>query len=383
MATRITAHLPRVFQSSLWRTTSVKNTLSTRLTTTALRSFCPSHVSKFSQERTFSKLPPKNDGTPFTAMKLFTNLVMSARNYPKDNWAYALSSAGISREGPGITWFPGHRGVITSLDIAPEDRLVSSSQDGTCRVWDIPHAIALKTLDHGSTSVNCIQTEGYTLVSGSSDATASIWDLRTYKRIYALMGHIAPVDCIGIDNNLVATGSQDTTCRIWSAVTGKCKHILTQHTKPISCLQMLDGTLVTGSYDKLCMSWNPETGNLLQTFSHNAEVLALEFEGDTLATVTNDQTCTIWDLRDGSKPRLTLTGHRKTINCMRLQGDILVTGSDDYTLRVWNLKTGESKVVASYNCPVNRLVLRGDLVIVGLDSGTIIHEDLSKFRSKA
>ncbi len=365
----------RVFQPSFLRPLCVRETSSSRLVCNSLRKLTFAKPEISYKPRVFSKtLPNGVSPTPFTAMKLLGNTVVGAKNAPGD-WDWAVFKVDIVTSAGA--WFVGHKQVVTSLDFC-SNRLISASVDGTCRIWDLDTTNPIKTLDHGKTSVNCIQVQGYTLVSGTSDTTASIWNLKTYAREYVLSGHIAPINCIAIDDAIVATGSADNSCRIWSVSTGKCKRVLREHTAEISCLQLSDGKLVTGSSDKSCKSWNPETGELLKTFKHGGEVLALEFEGNTLATVTDDQTCTVWDLKDDSMPIRMLKGHTDTITCMRLQGDILVTGSKDRTLRLWNLKTGESKTIYEYFCGINRLVLRGNLVIVGLEYGSIVKHDLSK-----
>lgn len=365
----------RAFQPSLFKTRYLKETSYSRLACNALRHFSSNAATLPKNKIVAAVLLENSSTTPFTAMKLFGNIVACARNAPDSDWKYALFAADIDTgAGP---WFVGHNQIITSLDFC-SDNLVSASMDGRCIIWNTTTGVPIKPLNHGNTSVNCMQVQGYTCVTGTSDTNGSIWNLRTYARDYVLQGHIAPVKCIGIDGNLVATGSEDTDCRIWGTEDGLCKRTLSEHTKEISCLQLTGGTLVTGSLDTTCKSWNPQTGDCLQTFQHNAEVLALEFASNTLATATNDRICTIWDLRDSTKPLQTFKGHRDTITCMRLQKDILVTGSKDQTLRLWNLKTGEGKIIDTYSCGVNRLVLRGNLVIVGLETGTIYREDLSK-----
>ena len=363
-------------QPTLLSKSSAKQTFPSQIVYNALRKFS-SDIDPSLKKKDFSVLSDGTSTTPFTAMKLLGNIVTCAKNAPDGAWARALFKSDIVLGT--VNWFAGHKQLVTSLDFC-SDRLVSASLDGTCKVWDIATTNLLKTLDHGSISVNCIQVQGYTLVSGTSDTTASIWNLRTYTRDFVLSGHTDSIQCIAINDNLVATGSADNTCRIWTADCGNRKHVLKEHTGEISCLQLSEGTLVTGSLDKTCKSWDPETGTVLQTFQHDGAVLALEFEDNTLATVTDDRTCTIWNLNDGSAPITTLKGHTGKITCMRLQGDILVTGSEDRTLRLWDIKAGTNKIIQQYFCAINRLVLRGNLVIVGLEYGSIVQEDLSKYR---
>lgn len=329
------------------------------------------------QERSFSLNPsPTISPTPVVALKLLGNIAVAARDFPDNNWAWANIKCPIGSAASGF--FVGHKKLVTDLDFCA-DRLITGSLDGTCKVWDVATTHLLNTLNHEGAMVHCLQVQGHTLVSGTSDTTASIWDLKTNTREFVLSGHTGPIHCIAIDDLLVATGSEDKTCRIWSTNTGKCKHVLKGHTDRISCLQFTDGTLVTGSEDQTCISWDPETGKLLQTFQHDAPVLSLEFQENTLVTVTADRTCTVWDLRDASTPLQVLKG--KGITCMRLQDDLLVTASQDHTLWLWDLKTGKNQLIQSYSSEINRIVLRGNLVVVGLGYGNISVEDLSKHKS--
>ncbi|MFE5795161.1 WD40 repeat domain-containing protein [Streptomyces sp. NPDC056503] len=71
-------------------------------------------------------------------------------------------------------------------------------------------------------------------------------------------------------------------------------------------------------------------------------------DGGTLATGSEDGTARLWDVRTG-KPRLTLTGHTKSVSSVAFapDGATLATGSFDGTARLWDARTGRSRLTAT------------------------------------
>ena len=67
-----------------------------------------------------------------------------------------------------------------------------------------------------------VSPDGGRLVSRSEDGTVRLWDLRTKKEVQQLKGHDGPVDQIVFtrDGSRVLTGGEDDTVRLWNAVTG-------------------------------------------------------------------------------------------------------------------------------------------------------------------
>lgn len=85
----------------------------------------------------------------------------------------------------------GHGGPITSLAANPANsaHLVSSSQDGTVRIWDVNAGNQVQQLNHGA-PVNqvAIRRDGQRLVTVSGNSTAKLWNGANAQQIAELKG---------------------------------------------------------------------------------------------------------------------------------------------------------------------------------------------------
>jgi len=75
--------------------------------------------------------------------------------------------------------FSAHIGSVTGLVFSPEgNRLASSSEDGTIKIWDAKSGQEILTLRGHTGGVNSVafSPDGQRLISGGTDGTVRIWD---------------------------------------------------------------------------------------------------------------------------------------------------------------------------------------------------------------
>jgi WD40 repeat protein len=120
----------------------------------------------------------------------------------------------------------GHEKAVNVVAISPNSRrLVTGSQDGTARLWDLSakdpaaNSIILRH-EQGVTAV-AISPDNRWLVTGSEEGTAQLWDLSAKDPAASsivLLDHAAgPVEAVAIspDNRWVLTGSANIGARLW------------------------------------------------------------------------------------------------------------------------------------------------------------------------
>ena len=80
----------------------------------------------------------------------------------------------------------------------------------------------------GAGSINClVLLHNKHIVSGSDDGIVRVWDVDTGKCLQTLKGHTDQVNCLAaLSDGCVASGSDDETIRIWDPDTGKCLDVL-------------------------------------------------------------------------------------------------------------------------------------------------------------
>ena len=123
----------------------------------------------------------------------------------------------------------------------------------------------LKTLRSHTKMVDCLRMLSLgQLVSSSADGTIKIWDTAGGSCLKTLKGHTNHVFSLQmLPSGQLASGSYDTTIKIWDTTAATCLKTLRGHTHYVFCLQMLpSGHLASGSADNTIKIWNTTSRNL-------------------------------------------------------------------------------------------------------------------------
>ena len=126
----------------------------------------------------------------------------------------------------------------TTAAFSPKDEnlVLTSSRDGSARIWDWRYPDArpkvFKTESCNNEPTACKQgpvldaefnRQGDRIVTASQDGTARIWDVIEGGPVQVLRGHTKPVTSAAFspDGTRIATLSRDLTIRIWDLATGE------------------------------------------------------------------------------------------------------------------------------------------------------------------
>jgi WD40 repeat protein len=138
-----------------------------------------------------------------------------------------LRASGQRQIESQVVTLRGHERPVREVLFAPDSRtLVSSSFDGTLRIWDLgradgasPVAVARHTGD-----INCLAmtTDGRILATGSRDQTVGLWDAKTGAALHRLNGHHSDVQSVAFspDGAIVASAGEDGSVILWNVTSG-------------------------------------------------------------------------------------------------------------------------------------------------------------------
>ncbi|MBC8145392.1 MAG: hypothetical protein H7X80_07385 [bacterium] len=107
-------------------------------------------------------------------------------------------------------------------------------------------------------------------------------------------------------------------------------------------------TIATVSGDNTARIWNAKTGELIHllrssetTNAHNAAITGLAFtpSGSRLVTWAFDSTARVWNTATGQLA-FTLSGHGGRVRWGEINGSKIVTAGADMTARIWDIETG-------------------------------------------
>ncbi|XP_061329291.1 transducin beta-like protein 3 [Pezoporus flaviventris] len=260
----------------------------------------------------------------------------------------------------------GHTETILALDVFRKGLMfVSCAKDKSIRVWrmnkdgrvicvaqGLGHA-------HGVGAVACSRLKERFIVTSSQDCTIKIWNIPehlTSKAKAALIscpetlhakvterGHNKDINSVTVSPNdkLIATGSQDRLAKLWSCSDCSLLGVFTGHKRGIWCVQFspVDQVLATSSADGTLKLWGIRDFSCLKTFEgHDASVLKIIFvsRGTQLLSSGSDGLLKLWTIKTNECVK-TLDGHENKIWGLHSnkQDDMVVTGSTDSCITLW------------------------------------------------
>ncbi|XP_060538709.1 proteasomal ATPase-associated factor 1 [Pantherophis guttatus] len=151
-----------------------------------------------------------------------------------------------------------HQKSITCLDISSGGGLgVSTSADGTMKIWQAANGEVRRNLEGHIYDVNCCRffPSGIVVLSGGMDARLKIWSAEDGSCVATFQGHKAGI----LDTAIVERGrnvissSRDGTARLWDCGRSTCLGIVADCGSPINgiALNATDNSLNLGSPEEL------------------------------------------------------------------------------------------------------------------------------------
>ncbi|KAI7868556.1 WD40-repeat-containing domain protein [Spinellus fusiger] len=213
-----------------------------------------------------------------------------------------------ARDGPvrPARELAAHTGYLSCCRFLDDRRILTSSGDMSCFLWDIDAGIKTHEFtDHAADvmSVSPSPTDANVFISGGCDSVAKVWDIRTQKCVQTFAGHESDINSVQFFPNGMAfgTGSDDASCRLFDL--------------------RADRELHTYSNDAIL---------------HGITSIAFSSSGRLLFAGYDDYSTQIWDTLKGDRVG-SLSGHDNRVSCLGVSSDgmALCTGSWDSMLKVW------------------------------------------------
>ncbi|KAK2829856.1 hypothetical protein FQN49_007191 [Arthroderma sp. PD_2] len=275
----------------------------------------------------------------------------------------------------------GHFKYITSVAFSPDDnKIVSGSDDGTVRIWDVTTGHRIQAFSHSS-SINDVafSPNSDIVASGSLGKTAQMWEVATEK-LQILEGHTAWVSSVKFfsDGKRIATGGSDDTVRIWDVATGKLQQTISYPSFiRVIALSPSCGQLATISSDnsvrisEVAMARSEPKSPLVH--SRYVESVAFSSNGSKIVSGSRDRTARIWDTRTGRLERA--LRHPNSVPCAAFSPNDsqIVSGCGDCKVRIWDVATGNLLQTMKGYFVVRGVAFSpdGSKVISGTEEGTV------------
>jgi WD40 repeat protein len=300
-------------------------------------------------------------------------------------WIRPLTASLTPPGGTLVRTLAGHSAPVNAVAVLPGGRVVSGSDDGTVRAWDLISGTTLQIFEGHWARINAVAvvSDGR-VVSGSDDGTLRVWDLISGTTLHTLKGHSDRVTAVAaLPDGRIVSAADDCTLRVWDLVSRTAIEILegppinavavlgdgrivsgcsdstlwvsdlaSARTLPLETLKrrsagvnavapLADGRVVSISNDGVLRVWDPAARTLLQTLNgHLGRALAALPSG-RVVSASSDGTLRVWDLASG-KIIQTFEGSHGVNAVAVLPDGSVVSACDDSTLRVWGPASGRS-----------------------------------------
>jgi len=197
-----------------------------------------------------------------------------------------------------------HTGYLSCCRFIDNKRIVTSSGDMTCVLWDLEKGEKLMEFaeHNGDVMSLSIAAGAEHFVSAGCDATARLWDMRTGKAQQTFTGHTGDINTVLYfpNNYAFGTGSDDYSCRLFDI--------------------RADRELVSYSDD----------------VTHGVTSIAYSLSGRYMFAGYDNAQLRVWDTLKGEVLN-ELSGHRGRVSCLGTSHDgmALCTGGWDNFLKIW------------------------------------------------
>lgn len=234
-----------------------------------------------------------------------------------------------------------HPGWVWTAAFSPDGNRIATISENKAIVWDAASGEKLLTLN-GINTLYAIafSPDGTHLATGGLARKAIIWDPATGTELLALVGHSGTVTGLAFspDGTRLASASEDGTVRVWDLRPGSEAPVPSAGPTG-QILFTPDGTHLAGIRGPNLVLWDTESGGAslsitVQGWSNG--VFAFSPEGSLLVTASGPN-ATIRDAASG-QDLYTWPAHTGTVNALAFNpsGTRLATAGDDYRVKVWD-----------------------------------------------
>lgn len=248
----------------------------------------------------------------------------------------------------------GHTDAVTALQFsAAGDSLITGSQDGTLKQWNLRDYRLQRTLTAAGWPMTAIalSPEGRVAIAASTSGTLSLWPLANAaaspQPVLNLVRHGGAVNDIALspDGSRLASAGEDGTLRLWGLPDGQLLHTWTVKEDAFCAVRfsVTDPALITGSASGRITLWDLtdfQRHRLLGQHQDAVTAIALSPDHRWGATGSRDREIHLWDWQQDKKPRQTVLRHTWAVCDLVFTSDsqTLISSAADETIRFWSVR---------------------------------------------
>jgi WD40 repeat protein len=276
----------------------------------------------------------------------------------------------------------GHTAMINSISICtPNNTLLSTSDDKTCRLWDIETFNCLRKMEIPIRStIKCCQfVDHNSFVTAGDDGAVSLWDSRTGHVVVQITKHKGSATTVSVSDGgkKIISGGWDNMMFV-SDLRRNISQKLGGHTDWIltTSVSRNGSVIASAGWDSDILLWKPSVNDYVFTklTAHMDAVTSIDISPDSrfLASGSYDSTIKLWKT-DSHAIVKSYAGHKGRVNCVTFtkQENLLISAGNDMAVKLWDVNTGNLRGEFFCQGPataVNSDVVGGELQMIFGDS---------------
>jgi WD40 repeat protein len=293
------------------------------------------------------------------------------------SWKVRYKFEGSRAEGDrakGSRYLLSVKSVSSVAFSADGNSVVGEIPEEGIKIWDARTGGIKNHLRHENSgaSMMALSGDGKSVVNVEGE-TLKVWNLSNATNNSVPVEGLSSASVLATSRNgeQVALASENEILLVASGATRRLKG----HTAPVESIVFAVNAQVLVSVDELggIRVWDSDSGQFKSTFSTGGRVtaLAVDQSGQLVATASEDNVVSIWDLRTrGNVAKL--KKHESRINALAFSPDakLLASGGDDRSVVLWEVGSGRSKhVMKGHDLTVSSLVFSHDGKSIASGSG--------------
>jgi guanine nucleotide-binding protein G(I)/G(S)/G(T) subunit beta-1 len=279
------------------------------------------------------------------------------------HWSHDNSQlVSASQDGKLLVWdalttnklfaIPLRSSWVMTCAFAPSGSFVAcGGLDNICSVYnlrsrELPIRVTRELNAHSGYLSCCRFLDDRRIVTSSGDMTCILWDIEASSKVTEFADHNGDVMSLSLhpnDDNVFVSGACDAVAKIWDIRTGTAELSFAGHEGDINAVTFFPSgqAFGTGSDDASCRLFDIRSYRELQKYTHDSILCGITSVGFSqsgrfLFAGYDDFNANVWDVLKGERIA-TLQGHDNRVSCLGVSSDgmALCTGSWDSLLKVW------------------------------------------------
>ncbi len=246
----------------------------------------------------------------------------------------------------------GHAKPVVSLAFLSSDTmLVSASNDGVIKIWEVESGKLLETLRSSAEAAGVITAsrDGRWLAIPDDGYIIRLFNVADKTQTGELLGHRQHINALAFspDGKILASAGEDNIVSVWDVENQRKIADLKQSTDNVLALEFSPNgrILVTGDSKGGIRYWDVATWKELAYTSAGKEAvttLAFSSKGNWLASGGEGNQLKLWQIGIKRNDRV-LKGAPDTVHTVRFSPDEkqLILGGTTGAIQIWSVETGE------------------------------------------